>query len=112
MLRLVVDNRRISPVAGVNAIAIKDTPEKIAAAAAVISAIDKARAELVIDVELLEVDRTRMHEYGLQIASPGSPGIDGSVDANRERADAAEPAQPRRSRTSSSPACPASTTGC
>ena len=83
MLRLVVDNRRLSPVAGVNAIAIKDTPDKIAAAAKVIGAIDKARAEVVIDVELLEVDRSRLHEFGLQIASPGSFGIDGGLDANR-----------------------------
>jgi general secretion pathway protein D len=83
LLRLVVDNRRISAVTGVNAIAIKDTPEKISSAAKLISAIDKARAEVVIDVELLEVDRTRLREYGLQIASPGSPGIDGSIDVNR-----------------------------
>ena len=34
---------------------------------------------MVIDVELLEVDRTRMQDYGLQVASPGSPGIDGSA---------------------------------
>ncbi len=84
LLRLVVDNRRISPVSGVNAIAIKDTPEKIGAAGRLISAIDKARAEVVIDVELLEVDRARMREFGLQIASPGSPGIDGSMDVNTE----------------------------
>ena len=86
LLRLVVDNRRLSPVAGVNAIAIKDTPDKIAAAGRVIAAIDKARAEVVIDVELLEVDRSRMHEYGLQLASPGDPpsaGISGNLDANR-----------------------------
>ena len=83
VLRLVVDNRRISPVPGVNAIAIKDTPEKIAAASRVIAAIDKARSELVIDVELLEVDRTKMQDYGLQFASPGSSGIDGALDANR-----------------------------
>ena len=78
-----MDNRRLSPVAGVNAIAIKDTPDKIAAAGRVIRAIDKARAEVVIDVELLEVDRAKLHEYGLQLASPGSPGISGSLDANR-----------------------------
>jgi general secretion pathway protein D len=83
LLRLVVDNRRLSPVAGVNAIAIKDTPDKIAAAGRVIRAIDKARAEVVIDVELLEVDRAKLHEFGLQIASPGSPGVSGSLDANR-----------------------------
>ena len=51
----------------------------MSAAARLISAIDKARPEVVIDVELLEVDRTKLREYGLQIASPGSPGIDGSV---------------------------------
>jgi general secretion pathway protein D len=86
VLRLVVDNRRLSPVQGINAITIKDTPEKIDAAAKVISAIDKARAEVVIDVELLEVDRVKMREYGLEIATPGtaSGGISGSVDVNRD----------------------------
>jgi general secretion pathway protein D len=40
---------------------------------------------VVIDVEILEVDRTRLREYGLQIASPGSPhGISGSADVNRD----------------------------
>jgi general secretion pathway protein D len=34
---------------------------------------------VVIDVELLEVNRTRFKEYGLQIASPGEPGISGQV---------------------------------
>jgi general secretion pathway protein D len=83
LLRIVVDNRRISAISGTNAITIKDTPERVAAAARVIAAIDKARAEVVIDVELLEVDRSRLREYGLQIASPGSEGISGAVDVNR-----------------------------
>ncbi len=34
---------------------------------------------MIIDVELIEVDRTKLAEYGLQIASSGSPGINGSV---------------------------------
>ncbi|MEQ1729407.1 MAG: secretin N-terminal domain-containing protein [Vicinamibacterales bacterium] len=79
LLRMVLDARRVSPVTATNAITVKDTPERIAAAARVISAIDKARPEVIIDVELLEVDRTRLQEYGLQIASPGSPGINGSA---------------------------------
>jgi general secretion pathway protein D len=67
-----------------NAVTIKDSPDRVAAAARVIAAIDKARPEVVIDVELLEVDRTKLQEYGLQIASPGSPGIDGAAGVNRE----------------------------
>ncbi len=56
LLRLVLDARRISPTTATNALTIKDTPERIAAAARVLSAIDKARPEVIIDVELLEVD--------------------------------------------------------
>ena len=84
LLRIVVDVRQVTGMTAINAVALQDTPEHIAAAARLITAIDKARPEVVIDVELLEVDRTRLREFGLQIASPGSPGISGSVDVNRE----------------------------
>ena len=84
LLRVVIDIRQISPTTATNAITIKDTPERIAAAGRLITAIDKARPEVVIDVELLEVDRTRLRDYGLQIASPGSAGISGSADVNRD----------------------------
>ena len=83
MLRIVVDARRLSQITATNAITIKDTPERITAAGRIIAAIDKARPEVIIDVELLEVNRTHLHEYGLQIATPGSPGISGSADINR-----------------------------
>jgi general secretion pathway protein D len=82
LLRMVLDARRISPTTATNALTIKDSPERIAAASRVISAIDKARPEVIIDVELIEVDRTKLAEYGLQLASPGSPGLNGSISIN------------------------------
>ncbi|MBK5296124.1 MAG: hypothetical protein JJE40_03130 [Vicinamibacteria bacterium] len=84
LLRIVVDLRRLAGVPSTNAITIKDTPERLAAAGRIIAAIDKARPEVVIDVELLEVDRRRLREFGLQLASPGSPGISGAADVNRD----------------------------
>jgi general secretion pathway protein D len=84
LLRIVVDVRQVTGLPAINAISLQDTPEHIAAADRLISAIDKARPEVVIDVELLEVDRTRLREWGLQIASPGSDGISGAADVNRE----------------------------
>ena len=90
LLRVVVDIRQISPITGTNSISIKDTPERVAAAVKLIEAIDKARPEVIIDVELLQVDRTKLREYGLQIASPGSDGISGSIDINREGFTAAD----------------------
>jgi general secretion pathway protein D len=83
-LRVVGDLRQMSPITGTNAITVRDTPERLAAIGRFITTFDKARPELVVDVEILEVDRTKLLEYGLQIASPGSPGIDGAADVNRQ----------------------------
>jgi general secretion pathway protein D len=88
ILRIVVDARRIASVTATNAITLRDTPERVNAAGKIISAIDKARPEVIIDVELLEVNRTHLQEFGLQIASPpgsGTPiGIDGQATINRQ----------------------------
>jgi general secretion pathway protein D len=83
LLRIVIDARRIGGVQGTNAITITDTAERIEAAGRLISMIDKARPEVMTDVELLEVNRARLTEYGLQFASPGSAGINGVADVNK-----------------------------
>ena len=75
LLRLVIDLRRLAPITATNSISIKDTPERIAAAAKLLRAIDKARPEVVIEVQLLETDRQTLREYGLQFANIGTAGI-------------------------------------
>ena len=89
LLRIVVDTRRISSISATNAITVKDTPERVQAVGRLLTAIDKARGEVVIDVELLEVDRTQLREYGLQLASQDAsgtvqPGISGVADINQD----------------------------
>jgi general secretion pathway protein D len=86
LLRMVIDLRRIAPIVGTNAVSVRDSAERVQAAGRIIAAIDKARPEVVVDVELLEVNRSRMLDYGIQFASPGTSGpagISGSVDVNR-----------------------------
>ena len=80
LLRLVVDLRRLAPVTATNAISIKDTPERIDAAARLIRAIDKARGEVVIEVQLLEVDRQTLRDYGLRFTSSGDNSDVGAGD--------------------------------
>lgn len=82
MLRVVADARAISPLTTTSSIAIRDTPERLYAVSRLLAAIDKAKPEVVIDVEILEVDRGRLREYGLQIATPGSSGVAPGVDIN------------------------------
>ena len=83
LLRIVIDARRIGSIAGNNAITIHDTPERVVAASRLIAMIDKARPEVITDVELLEVNRVRLQEYGLQFASANSSGVSGLADVNR-----------------------------
>ncbi|HXY42395.1 MAG TPA: secretin N-terminal domain-containing protein, partial [Vicinamibacteria bacterium] len=69
LLRVVLGARRIAPVPGANALTINDTPDKVAAAERIVDMIDKRRAEVVVEVEILEVDRNRLKEYGVYITS-------------------------------------------
>ena len=84
LLRVVVDARQVYATTATNSITIRDTPERIEAVGRLLNAIDKARPEVVIDIELLEVDRERFKEYGLQIASGSEPGISGGLAVNEE----------------------------
>ena len=86
LLRLVLDLRRLSPVTATRSLSIRDTPERVAAAARLIATIDKAPPEVVIDVELLEVDRQRLRAYGLQFASADDAvGLDGALTVDTGR---------------------------
>ena len=76
-------DRRLEKDEATAALAELDRAQKLAATK-VIKAIDKARPEVVIDVEILEVDRARLREYGLQVATPGSAGLAPGLDVNSQ----------------------------
>jgi general secretion pathway protein D len=81
LLRVVLGARRVAPLPGANALTINDTPDKVAAAERIVEVIDKRRAEVVVEVELLEVNRGRLKDYGIQITSglPGYEGVQGGI---------------------------------
>jgi general secretion pathway protein D len=81
LLRVVLGARRVAPLPGQNALTINDTPDKVAAAERIVEVLDKRRAEVVVDVEILEVNRSRLKEYGIEITSrlPGVEGVAGGI---------------------------------
>jgi general secretion pathway protein D len=81
LLRVVLGARRVAPLPGSNALTINDTPDKVAAAERIVEIIDKRRAEVVVEVELLEVNRSRLKDYGIQITSgiAGYEGVQGAI---------------------------------
>jgi general secretion pathway protein D len=78
LLRVVLGARRVAPLPGANALTINDTPENIAAAERIVEIVDKRRAEVVVEVEILEVKRNRLKEYGIYLTSGlDAQGVEG-----------------------------------
>jgi len=83
LLRVVLGARRVAPVPGANALTINDTPDKVAAAERIVDMVDKRRAEVVVEVQILEVSRNKLKEYGIYLTSGldavGTEGIAAGV---------------------------------
>lgn len=58
--------RHVQPVARDNAILIRDTPEKILLASRLIQDSDRGRAEVVVQISVLQVRRDRARSLGIQ----------------------------------------------
>ena len=70
-----------------NAIVVHDTPQKVALVESVISSLDKAKAEVVVEAIVMEIDRNILRDLGimppdttvLSFTPPGvAPGVGGS----------------------------------
>jgi general secretion pathway protein D len=78
LLRVVLGARRVAPVPGANALTINDTPANVSAAERIVAVVDKRPAEVVVEVEILEVNRSRLKEYGIYLTSGlDAQGIEG-----------------------------------
>ncbi len=78
VVRTMIEARNVFPLKALNAITIRDTADKVRIAEKIIEANDKAKAEVVVDVELLQLDLNKARNIGMQLlGSNGStfPGI-------------------------------------
>jgi general secretion pathway protein D len=75
-MRQLLDLKRITQVNAQNAIIIRDTPDKIALADKIIRDIDKAKPEVIIQVQVLEARIDNMRNLGIL------PGQSASVQIN------------------------------
>ena len=77
VVRTMIEARNVFPLKALNAITIRDTADKVRIAEKIIEANDKAKAEVVVDVELLQIDLDKTRDLGFVINgfSATSPGI-------------------------------------
>ncbi|MCI0414295.1 hypothetical protein L0222_16075 [bacterium] len=79
VLRNVLGIQMIATNARLNTVTIKDKITKVLAGVRLVNQLDKAKPEVVVDVEILEVNRSRLQQFGLQIHSPGGDGVQTSI---------------------------------
>ena len=68
-----------------NAIIIRDTPEKVAAATQLIRSLDLGKAEVLIDITVFEADRDRLNDLGLYpvpLSGIGNGNVLGAIGYN------------------------------
>jgi general secretion pathway protein D len=76
VVRTMIEARNVFPLKALNAITIRDTADKVRIAEKIIQANDKAKAEVVVQVELVQLDLNRIREIGMAISGfpSGSAG--------------------------------------
>lgn len=87
LLRTMLESKRIYVNEDVNAIVIRDTPDKVRLAERIITANDRKPGEVMFEIEVLEVDKSKTDLFGVNFAKQagaavippglGSPGISG-----------------------------------
>lgn len=68
LLRTMLETKRVYVNEELNAVVIRDNPEKIKLAEKIIEAHDRKVAEVMLAVEILEVDKTKSLKYGLKFS--------------------------------------------
>lgn len=73
-LKQILGVQRIIDNQSANAIIIRDTPARVKQAVALIHDLDRGKAEIMIDITVLEADADRVRELGLSPATVSSTG--------------------------------------
>jgi general secretion pathway protein D len=68
LLRSLIGAKNIASNDQLNAIVLKDTADTVKVAERIIDTNDKSRGEVVVDVELLQIDTTKMRELGVSLS--------------------------------------------
>ena len=83
LLRSMLETRKVYVNEALNSLTVRDTPEKIKLVEKVIAANDLKEAEVILDVEILEISRTNALKYGWNFTPSGlsaTANVQGSGD--------------------------------
>jgi general secretion pathway protein D len=72
LLRSLIEARRLATNEQLNSITLRDTADKVAIAERLITIADKAKAEVLVDVELLQLNKSNVKQFGSMLSAYSS----------------------------------------
>ena len=69
VIRTLLNSRQVAENDALNSVSIKDTPDKVAIAEKLIESNDKSKGEVIIDVQLMEINRKTLQTLGIDLSS-------------------------------------------
>jgi general secretion pathway protein D len=68
MLRTIAGIQRVQPNPELKSITVRATPDQIAVAERIVQLNDKTKSEIILDIEILAINRTKALEFGLRFS--------------------------------------------
>ena len=78
-LRQILEISRIQPLPSQGAIVVRGTPDQIALAHKLVGDLDKAKAEVIVDVAVLQINRDKSKTYGINPPTSATVALQNNV---------------------------------
>src|SRR5437868_3254862 len=78
-LRQILEISRIQPLPSQGALVVRGTPDQIALAEKLVSDLDKARPEVIVEVAVMQVSRDKMRQYGINPPTTATVALQNNI---------------------------------
>src|SRR6201987_4015001 len=79
-IRAVLDVQRVQQLLSQNALVVRGTPDQIAPAEKLVDDLDKARPEVIVDIDVMQISKDKSHTLGLSPPTSASVTLQSNIN--------------------------------
>ena len=79
-IRAVLDVQRVQQLLSQNALVVRGTPDQIALAEKLVDDLDKARPEVIVDIDVMQISKDKSHTLGLSPPTSASVTLQSNIN--------------------------------
>ncbi len=79
-IRAVLDVQRVQQLLSQNALVVRGTPDQIALAEKLVDDLDKARPEVIVDIDVMQISKDKSHTLGLNPPTSASVTLQSNIN--------------------------------